>query len=185
MGQAQREGCRLIPSPHRGRTSSALGMLAGASASTEVTHAKGSTGVALQKAVPSHLHLHHPVHKDSTHVPTDVCLLLHVVRKHEFFLPKSQLSGTQQTSPPSNKPLLTLCSPPCAVVRASEQSVALPAVTPSLDRAVTPWTGITHLSFPHVFKDLLGILCIGVGVTQLLLINILHCWHLLVWKRQQ
>lgn len=78
---------------------------------TEVTCAKGSREAALQKAVPSHLDLYHPVHKDSTHVSTDVCLLLHVVRKHEFFLPKSQLSGTGQTSLTPNKSLLTLCRP--------------------------------------------------------------------------
>lgn len=79
------------PEPTQGRISSARGMLAGASAGTQGTRAKGSMGAALHKAEPSHLHLHHPVHKDSTHVPTDVRLLLHVVREQEFFLPKSQL----------------------------------------------------------------------------------------------
>lgn len=51
-------------------------------------------------------------------------------------------------------------------------------VTPSPGRAATPWPGITHLSFPHVFKDLLGILRIGIGVTQLLLVYVLHSWQL-------
>lgn len=82
MGQAQKAGCSLILNPHRRGISSTLAVPAGSSASTQ------------RSRVPElcpHLHLHHPVHKDGTHVPTDVCLLLHVVRKQEFFLPKSQL----------------------------------------------------------------------------------------------
>lgn len=84
------------PQPGEGQISSALETVAGASVSTLGSHRdRPGWGLLCRRPcplpMPTYLHLHHPVHQDGTHVPTDVWLLLHVVREYEFLLPRYEL----------------------------------------------------------------------------------------------
>lgn len=76
------------------------------------------------------------------------------------------------------------CAAPSQVLRAPGQQVALPTTSPLAQTGLPPRPGTTHLSSPHVLEDLLGVLCVGVGVAQLLLVYVLYCRDLVGCRRQ-